>query len=182
MLNIVNKILAFLTIASQVFIVFGIIHILFFRKNFKKGPASFFYGNGMKLAFVVALVATLGSLFYSEVAGFEPCKLCWFQRIFMYPPAVLLGLALIKKDYQLTIYPTVLALIGGAISLYHNYEYFGGVSLIPCPPFGLGTTTCTRVLVLEFGYITIPMMALTAFILIILLLSAQRHFNLTKNK
>jgi disulfide bond formation protein DsbB len=181
MLNPVNKILAVLTVASQLFIIVGIFHFFFFRKNLKSQFIRFFYKYGVILAFLVALVATLGSLFYSEVAGFEPCKLCWFQRIFMYPLAVLLGTALIKRDYRYTFYPIVLAIIGAAISLYHNYIYYGGISVFPCPPFG-AETSCTRVLVMEFGYITIPLMALTAFILIILLLAAQRQFNLSKTK
>jgi disulfide bond formation protein DsbB len=181
MLNPVNNLLAILTVASQLFIIVGILHFCFFRKNLKSKFTRFFYQNGLILAFLVALVATLGSLFYSDVAGFEPCKLCWFQRIFMYPLAVLLGSALIKRDDRFTIYPTVLAIIGATISLYHNYIYYGGISVFPCPPFG-AETSCTRVLVMEFGYITIPLMALTAFVLIILLLAAQRQFNLSKTE
>ena len=127
-------------------------------------------------------MATGGSLFYSEIAGFDPCKLCWFQRIFMYPLAILLGLALIRKDFKFTFYPFALTLIGAIISLYHNTIYYGGISIFPCEPFGLGVS-CTKVLVMEFGYVTIPLMALTAFLLIILLLNAQRSTNnLSKSK
>jgi disulfide bond formation protein DsbB len=186
MVSTVSKVLSLLTVGTQAIIIFGLIHILFFRKKNKNPIIRFFYQNGLKLAFLVALVATLGSLFYSEVAGFEPCKLCWFQRIFMYPLAVLLGLATIKRDDRFTFYPAALAIIGGAISLYHNLIYNGLViessrSIIQCQPLGVGIS-CAREYVLEFGYITIPLMALTAFSLILLLLAAQRHFNLTAKK
>jgi disulfide bond formation protein DsbB len=173
----VNKILALLTIGSQIFIFLGLIQTLFFRKYHSQPVIRFFSRNGLFFAFIVALVATGGSLFYSEIAGFEPCKLCWFQRIFMYPLAVLLGLAWLKKDFKFTFYPTVLAVIGAGISIYHNYIYYGGISLFPCEPFGLGASSCTKVLVMEFGYVTIPLMALTAFLLIILFLNAQRSAN-----
>jgi disulfide bond formation protein DsbB len=186
MVNTVNKILAILTIASQLFLFIGIIQFSLFRKAFKNRAVGLFYKNGLKLAFLVALVATLGSLFYSEVAGFEPCKLCWFQRIFMYPLAVLLGLALIKKDEHFTFYPIWLAAIGAVISIYHNAIYNGIViessqSVFQCQPFGNGAS-CLNNYVLEFGYITIPMMALTAFSLIILLLTAQRYTDKFKKK
>jgi disulfide bond formation protein DsbB len=182
LLTTVNRILAILTLGSQVFIVLGLIQILFFRKNSGNPIIKFFSSNGYLFAFIVALVATGGSLFYSEIAGFEPCKLCWFQRIFMYPLVILLGLALIKKDKNFSIYPSALAMIGAVISLYHNAIYYGGIPIFPCEPFGLGVS-CTKVLVMEFGYITIPLMALTAFLLILLFLNAQRAYNnLSKNK
>jgi hypothetical protein len=176
LLPTVNRILAILTLGSQVFIVLGLIQTLFFR-NHKNNPAiQFFSRNGLFFAFIIALVATGGSLFYSEIAGFEPCKLCWFQRIFMYPLVILLGLALLKRDYKFTFYPSILAMIGAIISLYHNVIYYGGISIFPCDPFGLGVS-CTKVLVMEFGYITIPLMALTAFLLILLFLNGQRSHN-----
>jgi hypothetical protein len=182
MVQTINKILAILTFGSQIFILLGLIQLLFFRKNISNPVTRFFSKNRLFFALIIAVVATAGSLFYSEIAGYEPCKLCWFQRIFMYPLVILLGLACIKKDIKFTFYPSVMAGIGAAISLYHNYVYYGGISLFPCEPFGLGVS-CTKVLVMEFGYITIPLMALTAFILIILFLNAQREHNkLRKNQ
>jgi disulfide bond formation protein DsbB len=176
LIQTVNKILSILTTGSQLFIILGLIQLLFFQKNIDNPVIRFFSKNGLFFALIIAIVATAGSLFYSEIAGYEPCKLCWFQRIFMYPLVILLGLACIKKDFKILIYPSSLAGIGAAISLYHNYVYYGGISLFPCDPFDLGTS-CTKVLVMEFGYITIPLMALTAFTLILLLLNAQRKYN-----
>jgi disulfide bond formation protein DsbB len=177
-LTTVNKILSILTIGSQLFILLGLIQLVFFRKHFNNPVIRFFSKNGLFFALIIAFVATGGSLFYSVAAGFVPCELCWFQRIFMYPLAILLGLACIKKDFKFTLYPSVLAGIGAIISIYHNYVYYSGISLFPCDPFGL-EVSCTKVLVMEFGYITIPLMALTAFILILLFLNAQRQFNLS---
>jgi disulfide bond formation protein DsbB len=181
LIQTVNKILSVLTIGSQIFIFLGFIQYLFFRKLIGNPLIRSFSKNGLFFALIIAVVATAGSLFYSEIAGFEPCKLCWFQRIFMYPLVILLGLACIKKDLKFTLYPSALAGIGASISLYHNFIYSGIItdgnsSIFQCQPFGLGVS-CAKNYVLEFGYITIPLMALTAFLLIILLLNAQRIYN-----
>ena len=68
------------------------------------------------MAFVVALLATVGSLYFSEVAHFEPCLLCWYQRIAMYPLVVILGLAAWRDDVGAWIYATALAAIGAVIA------------------------------------------------------------------
>src|SRR5258705_13166689 len=97
LVSFVNKKLAIETILAQLFILSAIVYFLFCRK--KQDLITKFIGKyGLFFAFLISLVATLGSLFYSQIAGFTPCDLCWFQRIFMYPLVVLLGLALIKKD------------------------------------------------------------------------------------
>jgi disulfide bond formation protein DsbB len=163
--DIVNKILAVCTIGSQIFIVLVIFYYLFLRKIYPV-VSNFFSGRGMVLAFIISLTAAAGSLFYSNVAGFIPCNLCWFQRIFMYPEVILLGLALIKKDTKIADYALLLAFIGWLISIYHNYIYYKGASSTVCR---IGES-CITPYVTEFGYITIPMMALTAFSLLIVFL------------
>lgn len=75
--------------------------------------------NALIGAWGISLIATLGSLYFSEILKFIPCDLCWFQRIFMYPQVVLLGLAAIRKEYGIARYSLALSIIGGAISLYH---------------------------------------------------------------
>jgi disulfide bond formation protein DsbB len=119
---------------------------------------------------MIALLATLGSLFFSEITGFEPCKLCWFQRIFMYPQVVLLGLAWFKKDRKIVDYSLALAMIGAATSIYHNYIYYAAQKAAFCG----SASSCAAPYVLEFGYITIPIMALTGFFSLILILSIQK--------
>ncbi len=127
-------------------------------------------GNrGIVWAFIVALTATLGSLFYSEIAGYDPCKLCWFQRIFMYPQVVLMGLALWRERRDVKPYSVALAIIGAPIALYHYI-----VQVLPSAPVACSTVgysaSCSDKFVLTFGYISIPVMAFTAFLLIVLFL------------
>ncbi|MDG0793242.1 disulfide oxidoreductase [Cohnella ginsengisoli] len=129
---------------------------------------SFIRANFLYLAWVVSLVATGGSLFMSEVLDYAPCKLCWLQRIFMYPLVLLLGRAAIRGDRRIVGYVAPLIAIGGFISLYHYGEQKvpGMASILPCT---VGVP-CDEDYLDWFGIITIPLLALTAFILIGLLL------------
>ena len=121
---------------------------------------------GLELGFAISFASTVGSLIYSEVAGFAACILCWIQRIFMYPLPFLFGLALWKKDKGVAPYALLLALVGGAVALYQWVKdmlaLYGNVSLA-CPEVA-GLPSCAKIYVLEYGYITIPMIALNAFI------------------
>jgi len=169
LLSIINIKLAALTIIGQVFITMAILYWVFGRKKY---PAMqiFFARYGLLLAFITALAATVSSLFYSEVVGFEPCNLCWFQRIFMYPLVIILGLALFRKDLRAVTYGLVLSGIGFLITLYHNYIYYMNQGLAANCDFGGTSVSCIKRYVFEFGYITIPLMSLTAFALIIIFL------------
>lgn len=170
LVTIVKQLLSVLTIAAQIILLIGVIYFSLLGKGKESWLGKFIGQNVVKLAFLVALVATAGSLFFSEVAGYEPCRLCWFQRIFMYPEVILLGLAWLKKDNKIVDYALSLSLIGAAISLYHNYIYY----LAQKTAFCSAAAPCTTPYVLEFGYITIPLMALTAFLSLIFLLSFQK--------
>jgi len=169
---IVNQIFSILTIIAQL----GSIALLVFLFTKKPAWMSVISKRAFILAFLVALVATLGSLTYSEILGYDPCKLCWLQRIFMYPQVILLGMALWKKDDKITDYSLVLSVIGGFIALYHYLLQLGIAPAVPCSAVGY-STTCSKQFVLEYGYITIPMMALSAFILITLLLCLHKICN-----
>ncbi len=122
--------------------------------------------QALALAAVVALTATLGSLYLSEVAHYPPCKLCWFQRIAMYPLVVVLGVAAVRRDSGARFTAYVLAGIGSAISVWH-------LAVEANPDLGSGscdpTNPCSIKWVEEFGYLTIPGMALSGFLLIITL-------------
>lgn len=177
MLQIVNFILGGLTIIGQIFFFLYLINLLFFRQK-DNLISRFFSTRGISFSFLIALTATFGSLFYSNIIGFAPCELCWFQRIFMYPQVFLLGLALIKKDTKIIDYSLILAAIGTTISLYHNYIYYLATSASSC---GLSAASCTIIYVLEFNYVTIPLMALTAYSLIIIFLISQKKYEATKN-
>lgn len=124
--------------------------------------------SALPLAWLVALVATLGSLYYSEIAHYTPCKLCWFQRILMYPMALILGIAALRKDYGVKWYVVPLAVIGPGISIYHYW-------LQRFPPssgsaFCTPEAPCTSTWVWKFSYISIPFMAFSAFTLILALM------------
>ena len=124
----------------------------------------------LPLAWAVALVTTLGSLYYSEIAHFTPCKLCWFQRIAVYPLAVLLGIATFRRDAGVRIYVIVQCALGAVVAAYHSY-------LQAYPPEGgssfcTADAPCTARFVWEFGFVSLPLMALVAFVSIITLLVA----------
>jgi len=172
---LVNRILAILTVFGQVIGISFLVIFLFYFLNKKKLK---FVKNSIfrkivkysyHLALIVSLTATLGSLFYSEIAGFEPCKLCWFQRILMYPMPLLLSLAIWKKDKSINDYLITLSGIGIVIAFYHYYLQRGGQSILPCSTIGY-SVSCSNSFVMELGYITIPLMAATAFLLIIVLM------------
>lgn len=128
---------------------------------------------GLPLAFLTALVATGGSLFYSEVAGYEPCTLCWYQRILMYPQVIILGLALWKKNDAVVDQSLVLSLIGIAIATYQYLGQISVVELLPCSAIGY-SVSCSKTFVMNYGYITIPMMALTGFTYIFVLMLVKK--------
>lgn len=117
--------------------------------------------------FVIALTATAGSLFFSEIAGIEPCKLCWLQRIFMYPQAIILLVAVVTSDQRVWRYVLPLSLVGGAIAGWHYGENVWTVlhPADPTTPCSLDGISCAVPPFVHFGYVTIPLMAFTAFAL-----------------
>lgn len=123
----------------------------------------FVLNNGNQLSFAIALVATAGSLYLSEILRYEPCKLCWIQRIFMYPLVVLFAVASVRKDNKVYVYALPLAGIGGLFSLYH---YLMQKTSLFQETATCGPVPCTYDALDWFGFITIPLLALTAFILI----------------
>jgi disulfide bond formation protein DsbB len=114
------------------------------------------------LAWIIALVATAGSLFFSEVMQLPPCVLCWYQRIAMYPLVIIIGVGIITRDSSFNNYALPVCLIGLAISIYHNLLYYGLIpeSIAPCAE----GVSCTSRQIEWLGFITIPLMALTAFV------------------
>ncbi|MDQ2673216.1 MAG: disulfide oxidoreductase [Chloroflexota bacterium] len=130
------------------------------------------------LAALVATVATAGSLYFSEVAHYVPCALCWYQRIAMYPLVVVLGIAAVRGDVDVRRYAGPMAAIGAVISLYHI-----GVERLPGLPTGSCSleAPCDLIWVERFGFVTIPVMALAGFlgILTLLFVYAGRGTDLT---
>lgn len=120
------------------------------------------------LAWTLALIATLASLFFSEVMQLPPCTLCWYQRICMYPLIPVLTAGILRRDAGVAVYALPLGLSGAAIAAYHNllYYHFIPESLAPCTQ---GLSCASRQLE-WLGFITIPLMALVGFALISALL------------
>lgn len=120
--------------------------------------------NMMFFAWAVSVIATLGSLYFSEVRQFDPCELCWYQRILMYPIILILGIAIVVKDYQAARYSAVFSGIGLLVSLYHYL--IQKVAFFTNQAPACGQVPCTSQYINWGGFITIPFLALIAFILI----------------
>jgi len=130
------------------------------------GLARLIQPRAMASAWVVAALATLGSLYFSEIARFTPCTLCWYQRIAMYPFVVLLGVAAIRRVPSVTGAP-VLAIVGALIAGYHVVlEWVPSLASGVCA----AAAPCTDVWFRAFGLFSLPTLALIAFLLILTLL------------
>ncbi len=136
------------------------------------------------IGFLVSLASIIASLFYSNIIGFSPCELCWWQRIFLYPQVILFAVALYNEkvnkvsDELVFLYSFILSLLGGGIALFHYYaQMFNPNALSICGTTGV---SCSQIFFISFGYITIPMMSLTAYLILILIYFFRRHHNRKK--
>jgi disulfide bond formation protein DsbB len=158
-------VLASFTVLGQIGIVAGII-FLFIRKQDRKSNCflKLVEEYALFIIFSVSLTGTLLSLYYSDYIGLEPCVLCWWQRIFLYPQVILAGIATWKNDRNIFLYSLWLSIIGAVISGYQSLLQYGVSSPLPCAAGGTAVS-CAKVYFMEFGYITIPLMAFTAFLI-----------------
>ena len=133
--------------------------------------------NLIQFALFQAVLATTGSLIFSEILKFPPCILCWYQRIFMYPLVIILAVGIWKKDKNLHFYALPLSITGLIISIYHNLLYY---KILPenAAPCILGIS-CTTKFIEWLGFITIPFLSMLAFgsitLLILLYLKVGRE-------
>ncbi|MCZ7532499.1 MAG: disulfide bond formation protein B [Acidimicrobiia bacterium] len=154
-------------IVTIVLVVLGIMGRLQNRNPFEalRGLTLWFAGT-------VALAATLGSLYLSEIAHLIPCRYCWFQRIAMYPLVVILLMAAYRRDSMARLYAATIATIGLGIAAYHRFiQAFPDLDSGSCAATG---PLCSGYYIKEFGFVTIPYMSLSAFALILTLLWADR--------
>lgn len=121
------------------------------------------------LAWIVATVSTLGSLFFSEVMKLPPCVLCWYQRIAIYPLVLILGVAWLKNDTRVKLYALPLVITGLLIAIYHNLLYYKILpeSISPC----VQGISCTTRQIEWLGFITIPLLSLGSFAVLALILT-----------
>lgn len=116
----------------------------------------------LRINFLIALSATIGSLYFSEIMKFPPCTLCWYQRICIYPLVIIFGAGLLTEDRGYRKYSMPLLFIGLVLAIYHNLLYYGIIAqeLVPCT----GTVSCSSKQLELFGFVTIPLLALISFI------------------
>ena len=125
------------------------------------------------LAWLQTMVAMVGSLYASEILKFVPCNLCWYQRIAMYPLALLLPIAMLRGDKKVWMYALPLAVVGWFFGLYQNLLYYRVIpeTIALCT----NSTPCTTRYMSLFGFIDFPLLALVAFTVIIVLLVISRE-------
>ncbi len=164
-------ILSVLGVVGQVLVVLGFVIGLLALAGVR-GPLdairNLLWGYELWGAFVVAAIATGGSLFYSEVAGYIPCEFCWFQRVLMYPLSILTLLIAARGDNRAARYLIPLPVVGAGTSIYHiliERDVIKEPKVCSLSaPGGCGTNWIAAH---SFGYLTIPELALTAFLLLI---------------
>ena len=126
------------------------------------------------LAWLIAMIATVGSLFFSEVMEFIPCSLCWYQRIFMYPLSLILLIGFFGEDQRSMTYAFILSVVGAVIALYHNLLVWDIIpeTASPC----VQGIPCNATYIDWLGFITIPLLSLSAFLLIITVYLLGREY------
>jgi disulfide bond formation protein DsbB len=149
---------------------------LFFMRGQREfeGQVAFVTRRALSIAFLLTFLSALIALTHEHVFGLEPCYWCWWQRIFIFPQILLFGMALFREKYHTTAIDAsvILSVIGAGIALYHHTLQMYPGSGLPCPSTG---TSCAQITYLEFGYITYPMMALSLFAFVfVLMLFARR--------
>ncbi|NQV88243.1 MAG: disulfide bond formation protein B [Parcubacteria group bacterium] len=161
--NSFSFILSILTIFGMVGIVVFVVALFHQKKQWSRKLIYFVGKNSLALTFTVALAGTIGSLIYSNIIGYAPCELCWIQRIFLYSQVVILATALWIKDKGVIPYSIVLSICGALVALYQVYTtQLGGLSFTQCTAL---EGACSKLFVNEWGFVTIPFMALVAFLL-----------------
>lgn len=170
-----NFLLAVLAAALQ-FVTIALVAVLVLRKKYAslRDVAQPVEKWGLWIALAAAAGAVTMALYYSEVLGLVPCGLCWMMRIFMFSQVPLLALAAIRNDRGIADYSILLSVFGIVLGLYQHYLQMGGSALVPCPASGGGD--CSLRFMFEFGYITFPLMgvSLFAFLIVVMLFVRRR--------
>lgn len=171
MIESINYWLALATLVMQIVGV-AFLALFFLRKKFPDlEPIALFLSDwGLWIGFLITLGGVILSLFYSEILGIAPCGLCWLQRVFLYPQAILFAVAIWKQERFIVDYSIALSIFGGVVALYQHYLQMGGASLVPCPAVATQATDCAVRFLFELGYITFPLMSFSVFAFLIVLM------------
>ena len=139
-----------------------------------------FVRNALYIAWFQSLLATLSSLYLSEFVHFPPCVLCWYQRVCMYPLAVIILVSILRKDKNVGMLVLPFSLVGMAIALFHSLLQWKIIpdAIAPCAQ----GVSCTTVQVSWLGFITIPFLSFVAFAIITFCVIAYHKFVLTHDK
>ncbi len=150
----------------------AIFALVFAKTNFCKSITN---KTRLWLTFIFSFGAIVGSLYFSGVLHYPPCTLCWWARIFIYPTAIISLVGIIRKDFSVHVYNLFLSGFAIIVTGYHTYITFGGNELISCGTSG----SCLARYVMEFGFVTIPTMALfvTLFIFINSFLAIRKNYS-----
>jgi disulfide bond formation protein DsbB len=161
--EVANKLFLVLTLAANVAVV-GLIVVALVSRDLGRRAVAAIGPDALRLAWLVATVTTLGSLYYSEVANFIPCTLCWYQRICMYPLVAVLGVGALRRDRATRWFAAPFVVVGAPLALYHW--------LVERVPALADSVSCSSVAPCavpwfeELGYVTLAFMDLSAFLLI----------------
>ncbi len=176
--GILNHYLSLLALIGAVVLVLWLLVIIYSYFTHKKfNFLSTVSRYGLWFGFLVSLIGTALSLFYSQVIGYEPCELCWFQRIFLYPQVILFAIALLKKDTKIFPYILGLSLVGEFIALYHHMLQLGYDLYKPCSK-ALFAVSCAKPSFIEYGFVSFPFMGAVSFgALILIAITAKMYRN-----
>jgi len=166
-LNAVNDLAG---IGTILFLALAVFSVLAFLMRSGKEASHFLAKHALLLTFILSAAGLLGSLFYSDIIGYPPCELCWWLRIFLYPQVIILLLAFRTRDVgvrsMVRLQSLVFSVFGFAVSFYQLMVVNGYVPLPACAATGV---SCARNYVTVFGWVTIPIMALSSFLAVMTL-------------
>ncbi len=171
-----TTIFGFITLFGHLLLLIGLF-VFVLKHPIRLRIKNFCHNFGFLFAFLITLVAVVGSLYFQYVVGWEPCALCWYQRIFMYPLVVMLAVSIWKDDTSVVRYVVPLSVIGLFFALYQYYVQISALIFNTdsffCATFG--ASDCAQLFMREFGYVTFPVLSATAFVYIILMLVLQKE-------
>ena len=167
-----NSVLGLGTLALQISTLGGLALFCMREREEFRTLSRFLSRNGLLIATLLSGAGIFLTLWYSEVLNLPPCPLCWYQRIFLYPQMLLLGVAWWRSDSRIADYSILLSLFGFGFALYHHLLQTWLEGTLPCPATGV---SCAQRIMFEFGYITYPMMAITLFVTLITIMLFVRE-------
>jgi disulfide bond formation protein DsbB len=168
-----TPVIGLLTLLSNVIFV-AVILVILVHADSRKHLYNFVHKYVLELLFFGILSAVIGSLVYSDIVGFLPCDLCWWQRLFMYPQLLIVGMAWKRKDTTIIDYLVPFSVLGAIVALYQSFIQWGFAFGIEGGCVAAGGE-CAKVYFTQYSYITIPFMSFTVFIYIIALKFVYYH-------